>query len=200
MRKIIAIMLVLFLLVGGLVACGNGDAEDTEAPVETETPTTPETQEEEAEEPEETEEQSAAEQGEVVTVFYLDVSFAVPAEATIIGDEAGPVGSMLMVVYAPSDADGNLSVIINSMEVQPALLEELGEDGLLETLVSENGEIMQMFGRNVVRDPRDDGGYLYWFFNDDVSLAYLLTIGDVEAGSSAAAFFERVLETLSILG
>ena len=196
MKKLWIVALILVLVIS-FVACGSGEEATEPNPVSTE-----EVQEEleATETPEELVETPEEEQGHVATVSYMDVSFSVPAEATIIGEKDGPVGSAFMVIYELPDSGGNISAIFNSMAVPAAYLEELGETGLLESLLLDNGQITQMFGRDVVRNSRDEGGYHFWFLNNGVSIAYTLTIGIAEEGSAAADFFEQILNTITISG
>lgn len=137
---------------------------------------------------------------DVVTVSYMDVSFSVPGEATIIGDVSGPIGSAFMVIYALPDADGNATAILNSMEIPEEYLAVVGEEALFLALVADDGEIVQMFDRDVARNPRDGSGYNLWFFNDALTIAYSMLISGVGEGEAGPDFLARILGTLSVTG
>jgi len=188
MKKFFVLLLVV-LLAFAVAAC-NGRESVPDAPKETTV-----APEDEGNEHEEVAEST----GDLVAVTYLDISLQVPAEATLIGGEDSTVGSAFMAIYDFLDS-GRATVSINSLEVEVALLEVLGKDGLLETLMSDDSEIVEMFGRNAVHSPREEGGYQYWFLNDAASIMYFLTVGDAEAGSAADHFFRQILNSISILG
>jgi len=196
MKKLFGLLLVVLIMLT-FVACGG----DTDEPVDDPTPEVTEAEEPADMEEEELPQEEVAEPaGNAVTVTYIDVSFSAPVDATIMGEENAAVGSALMVIYEAPDTGDRAVVALNGMDIEPAQLEELGEDVLLETLLDDDGEMVTMFGRNAVRNNTETGGHGYWFFNDALTIAYLLTVGDAEAGSDAAVFFEQVLNTMHISG
>jgi len=193
MKKVMSILLVLFMVLAlfGLVACGGGGAEEEEPSGASEVNASEEPLQEETPEV----------VRDAVTASYVGVTFLVPADATLVGGgEDAEVGSTFMIIYDLPGSDQRATATLASTEIDESLLEGLGADGLLEALVSGGGELIELFGRDVVVNPNGTGGYQYWFFNDAVSIAYLLTIGDAEADSAAAGFFTQIIDTLSVSG
>ncbi|MCL2562951.1 MAG: hypothetical protein FWE08_02830 [Oscillospiraceae bacterium] len=181
MKKVLVLLLIA-LMAFALVACRGGETEEPTEPDDvTETATVA---------PQEDDPMFAE---EVVTVTYFDVSFSAPADATIIG--GGDLGSAKMVIYTVPDTGQNATAILMGAAIEADMLEVLGEDAMLEVLLADDGEMVEMFGRIVVRNPREEGGYQFWFFNNDATVSYLLTVGD-----SADDFFGLILNTLSVSG
>jgi len=115
MKKIFAMLLVLFLLVVGFAGCGGGETPEPEMPVETETPETPDVQIEEQEEPEE-ELEEAEEDNPLLTASNEEIQQAVidalnDADQTIFRE----VGSFRAEQYFISELLGVEPTVIFQM-------------------------------------------------------------------------------------